>query len=308
MWWNLCYTTLVEKLILVDGSGLIYRGFYAIPPFFKSPSGVQTNAVFGFTAILLSLLSTQKPDYMAVAFDKKGPTFRHKEFKEYKATRVKAPQELYDQIPLVKSVVTAFGIPGFEVESYEADDIIATIDKKLAKSGIDILIATGDFDMFQLVSANTSILYPAKGFKEAETLRLDDVEKKYGLTPEQIPDYKGIAGDSSDNLPGVKGIGEKGAKDLLHKYQTLENIYAHLAELSPVVRKKLEDSHDSAAMCKKLATLQADVPIHFDLDSCRVKQFNAQAARKIFDELGFKSLKSRLDEMYGVEVGQAALF
>lgn len=292
----------MKKLILVDASGLIYRGFYAIPPFFKSPSGQQTNAVFGFTSIILSLLAAQKPDYMAVAYDKKGPTFRHKEFTEYKATRVKAPQELYDQIPLVKSVVEALRIPSFEAAGFEADDVLATMVKKMSgEEDVEVLIATGDFDMFQVVSKKTSILYPAKGFKEADILRTTDMEQKYGLTPEQVPDYKGIAGDHSDNLPGVRGIGPQGAKKLLHEYHSLENIYEHLDALPEGVRKKLEVSREDAFMSKRLATLDANAPVDFNLEACRVKEFDATAARKIFDELGFKSLKRRIDELYGKE-------
>lgn len=298
-----------EKFILIDGSGLVYRGFYAIPPFFKSPKGVQTNAVFGFANILLSLITSQKPQYIAVAFDKKGPTFRHKEFTEYKATRVKAPQELYDQIPLVKTLVQTFKIPLFETDGFEADDIIATISKNLSsKSDLQILIATGDFDLFQTVTDNTAILYPTKGFKQAEIFKLDDVVKKYNLTPAQIPDYKGLAGDHSDNIPGVMGIGEKGAKDLLSKYQTLENIYKHLNELSESMRKKLEAGKESAFLSKHLATLCSDIPVNFDLPLCKVKHFDVKAIKELFAEYGFKSLIKRLDEIYGTGMPQESLF
>ncbi len=299
---------LMEKCILIDGSGLIYRGFYAVPPFIKSPTGVQTNAVFGFTNILLSLLSVRTPTYMAVAFDKKGPTFRHKEYKEYKATRVKAPQELYDQIPLVKEMVKTFGIPSFEVEGFEADDILATIVKLLPKSGNETLIATGDFDMFQIATEHVSMLYPAKSFKEAVVLAPKDIQAKYGITPGQIPDYKGLAGDHSDNIPGVRGIGEKGAVDLLQKYSTLENIYQHLSELSDSLRKKLEESKENAFMSKRLATLDDNVPLDFSLNECRVKHFDVDALRQAFSELGFKSLQKRLDELYGTKTTQGALF
>lgn len=299
----------MKKFILIDGSGLIYRGFYAIPPFFKSPSGVQTNAVFGFTNILLSIITGQGPDYLAVAFDKKGPTFRHEEFKEYKATRVKAPDELYAQIPLVKNVVAAFGVPSYEADGFEADDIIATIIKKLsAKKDVEIQIATGDFDMFQTVGLRVSILYPVKGFKEAEVLRTEDVKEKYGLSPSQVPDYKGLAGDSSDNIPGVRGIGEKGAKALLQKYGSLEKIYAHLDKITGAIHTKLKTGKDDAFKSRELATLRDDVPLDFDLDACRVKHFDAKSARKLFQELGFKSLQKRLDDLYGAEQMQGNLF
>lgn len=290
----------MHKIILVDASGLIYRGFYAVPPFLKSPAGVLTNAVFGFANILFTILTTQKPDYLAVAYDKRGPTFRHKAFEAYKATRVKAPQELYDQIPIVKNLVATFGIPGFEADGFEADDVLATMIKKLKEqSDLQILVATGDFDMFQVVSPNVWILYPTKGFREAEIFKPEQVKEKYGLLPEQVPDYKGLAGDSSDNIPGVRGIGDKGATSLLQKYGNLENIYAHVDEVKGALQKKLIDGKEDAFMCKKLATLEANVPFDFNLDECRVKNFDVRNVRQLFGELGFKSLQRKLDELFG---------
>jgi len=299
----------MEKCILVDGSGLIYRGFYAIPPFLKSPAGVQTNAVFGFTNILLSLIAKQKPDYMAVAFDKKGPTFRHKAFEAYKATRVKAPQELYDQIPLVKEVVSDFQIPSFETDGFEADDILATIVKKLSsRKNLQVFVVTGDFDIFQIASGHSSILCPAKGFKDAEVLDAQGIKEKYGIRPDQIPDFKGLAGDHSDNIPGVYGIGEKGACDLLQKFKTLDGIYEHLDKIPEGQRAKLTAGKENAFMSKKLATLEDAVPIDFDLAACRVKHFDAAKVRATFAELGFKSLQKRIDDLYGTGEKQGALF
>lgn len=299
----------VEKLILIDGSGLIYRGFYAIPPFLKSPGGVQTNAVFGFTNILLSLISREKPDYMAVAFDKKGPTFRHKAFEAYKATRVKAPQALYDQIPLVKKVVDDFQIPSFEADGFEADDILATVAKQLAsRKNLRIFIVTGDFDIFQIVSGYTAILYPGKGLKDAEVLDAKGIEEKYGIRPEQIPDFKGLAGDHSDNIPGVPGIGEKGARDLLQKFKTLDGVYEHLNEISSGQKAKLEAGKQNALMSKNLATLEENVPLNFDLAACRVKHFDAAEVRRTFEKLGFKSLQKRIDDLYGTQEKQGSLF
>lgn len=253
-------------------------------------------------------MANQKPVYLAVALDRKGPTFRHKELETYKATRVKAPQALYDQIPLVKEIIKAFKIPMYEAEGFEADDILATIVKKLSGSDIEIFIATGDFDLFQLVSKKTSILYPSKGFKEAEVMRIDDFQKNYGLHPEQIPDYKAIAGDASDNIPGVKGIGPKGALFLLQKYGTLENIYEHLTEIDERMRIKLEKSRQNAFLSKKLTILGHEVPIDFDMEACRVKNFDIKAAGKIFEEFGFKSLLKRLPDSPQNENGQISMF
>jgi DNA polymerase-1 len=294
----------MKKLIIIDGSGLIYRGFYAIPPFMRSPAGLQTNAVFGFMSILLTILITQKPDYLAVAFDMKGPTFRHKEYTEYKATRTKAPDELYAQIPIVKSLTAAFGIPSFEVAGIEADDIIATVVKKMSGNReLLTLIATGDFDIFQVVGEGSEILYPEKGFREAKPLNAADIFAKYGIHPLQIPDYKGIAGDSSDNIPGVKGIGDKGAVSLLTKYGTLEGVYEHIDEIKGAMRKKLEESREIALLSKRLATLKSDVEIDFELEKCHAAGFNVSAAREAFRELGLKSLMRKLDELYGAEPG-----
>lgn len=246
---------------------------------------------------------------MAVAFDKKGETFRHKEFQEYKATRIKAPQELYDQIPLVKKVVNTFKIPSFEADGFEADDILATIVKKMANGkNIETFIATGDFDLFQLISSKTLILYPTQGFKEAQTLRAEDVEKKYGISPNQIPDYKGLAGDNSDNIPGVKGIGPKGATLLLQKYKNLENLYEHLNEINGSMKEKLEKGQRNAFMSKRLTTLADNVAIDFAFKDCHIKNLDIPAARKIFADLGFKSLQKRLDELDGNANGQIPLF
>lgn len=302
----------MEKLILIDGSGLIYRSFYAVPPFMRSPAGVQTNAVFGFANILLSIISTQKPDFLAVAWDKRGPTFRHEAFAEYKATRTAAPDELYAQIPLVKELVKTFTIPTFEAAGFEADDIIATI-AALTKSqkNLELLVATGDFDIFQVVRDDVKILYPTKGFKAAEIFGTSDIVKKYGIHPEQIPDYKGIAGDASDNIPGVHGIGDKGAISLLTEFGSLENVYENLPKVREVLRKKLEASREQAFMSKELATLRLDVPVDFDLEACRVKNFSTRNVREAFAAFGFKSLLKRVDEVWGEEAAvqtQGSLF
>lgn len=291
----------MERLILIDGSGLIYRGFYAVPPFMRSPEGVQTNAVFGFVNILFTLLAKYKPDYIAVAFDKKGPTFRHKEYTEYKATRTKAPDELYAQIPIVKDLVTTFKIPAFESEGFEADDLLATIVKKLrGRSGLEINIATGDFDLFQLISDGVSILYPTKGFREAQIMQNKDVIEKYGIHSDQIVDYKALCGDNSDNIPGVKGIGPKTASSLLQQFKTLENIYEHTADVaSTSTREKLTKDKENAFLSKRLATLHPDVPAEFNLAACHVSAFDITALKILFSKLGFRTFEKRLDELFG---------
>lgn len=305
----------MQKLILIDGAGLVYRSFFAVPLHLRSATGEHTNAILGFTNILLNIILRQKPDYIAVAFDKKGPTFRHKEFKEYKATRVKAPQELYDQIPRVKEVISAFRIPLFEVDGFEADDVLATVAKHVSKEkNLETYIATGDFDMFQTISPRVKILYPTQGFKEASIVDEKQVMEKYGLTPAQIPDYKGLCGDHSDNIPGVMGIGEKTAKILLQKYGSLENIYEKLTGVIPEgIRKKLEIGRESAFFSKKLATLIYEVPFDFSLKNCELHSPNPDKIVPLFEKLGFYKLLSQMGLAGGrkqvkIPENQASLF
>lgn len=293
----------MKKLILIDGTGLIYRGFYSIPPYLKSPDGTLTNAVYGFTLILLSIIELQKPDYIAVAFDLKGPTFRHEQYKEYKATRTKAPDELFAQIPMVKELVTDFGIPQFTAPGFEADDVLATIVRHMrgTRPELAISIATGDFDVFQLADDMVSILYPTKGFRAADIFTPPLIKEKYGITPLQIPDYKGLAGDSSDNIPGVRGIGDKTATELLNLYGTLEGIYEHIEEIKGAKRTKLETGKESAFECRGLATLRADVEVPFELDKCHVSNIDSAKIMELFTRLGFNSLKGRVRELLGME-------
>lgn len=285
----------MRKCILIDGAGLVYRSFFAIPRTLTDPEGRPTNAVLGFTNILLNILMTHKPDYIAIAFDKKGPTFRHREYKEYKATRAKQPQELYDQIPMVKEIVEAFQIPFFEVDEYEADDVIATIVSKLEPhKDMEILVASGDFDLFQAVHGKVKILYPEKSFKEAKIFTPKEIEEKYGIKPSQIPDYKGLCGDPSDNIHGVLGIGEKTAKMLLMEYGSIENIYKHLEKIHEPIRKKLEAGKESAFFSKRLATLVSTVPLDVSLRDLEVPKVDPGKAVPILQKYGFYALMKRL--------------
>jgi DNA polymerase I len=283
------------KFILIDGTGLIYRSYYGMPKHLRSKAGESTNAVLGFTNVLVHILKEEKPDYLAVVFDKRGKTVRHKMYEDYKATRTKAPDELYEQIPRVKEVVEAFGISFFEKTGYEADDIIATIvEKTRDQDDMEIQIATGDFDMFQLICSSVKIMHPTNGFRDAEILGTDDVIKKYGFTPKQIPDYKGLHGDSSDNIPGVAGVGKKTATDLLQKYSSLEDIYANLDEVPDRARKKLEPGKESAFFSRKLATLICNVPCDFDIAACKIGELPLENVIPLFEELNFKSVIRRI--------------
>lgn len=277
-----------ERLLLIDGNAILHRAYHALPRL-TNKKGQLVNAVYGFTSVLLKALKDIKPKYIAAAFDLAGPTFRHKLFKEYKAKRIKAPQELYDQLPIIKKLLKAFNIPIFEKAGYEADDIIGTVCQK---SKINNLILTGDLDTLQLVDKNTRVL---TGLKNMTIYDIKKIKERYDLTPEQIVDFKALKGDPSDNIPGVTGIGEKTGIELLKKYKTLKNIYNNLDAIKQSIRKKLEDSEEQALFSKKLATIVHNVPIKLNLDKCLAKDYNKDRVINLFQELGFKSLINRLE-------------
>ncbi len=289
----------MKKLILIDSHALIHRAYHALPPL-TTKSGELVNAVYGFTSILIKTISNFKPDYIVAAFDAPGATFRHKEYKEYKATRVKAPDELYAQIPRVKEILRAFNIPIFEQSGYEADDIIGTISKNLKDRGVEVLILTGDMDNLQLISKNTFVLYaPPSATKEQVIYNAKKVAERFeGLKPEQMIDFKGLKGDPSDNIPGVKGIGEKTAIILLNKFGTIEKLYGAIEKggvenVSAGVLEKLKSGKDAAFFSKKLATIKQNVPIKFNLKESEFGKFDKEKLFKLLGELGFVSLVNR---------------
>lgn len=295
----------IKTLVLIDGHALIHRAYHALPPL-STGSGELVNAVFGFSSILLKMLKDLAPDYIAATFDLAAPTFRHKEFDEYKATRMKAPDELYAQIGRVKEVLAAFNIPVFEKEGFEADDIIGTLVKQAKKSKVKTIIVTGDLDTLQLVDKSTSVYTLKKGVKETMTYDEAAVRERFGgLEPEQMTDYKGLKGDPSDNIPGVPGIGEKTAIELLKKYGSLKKIYeeveknkenpsASLGVKSNNLFKKLLDFKEQAVFSKYLATIKQDAPIKFRLADALTRDFDKEKVIKIFKDLGFYSLITRL--------------
>jgi len=284
-----------KKLILIDGNAIIHRSFHALPPL-MTKKGELVNAVYGFASTLLSVIDKFKPDYILATFDLKGPTFRHKEFADYKATRVKAPDELYAQIERVKEVVKAFNIPIYEQEGFEADDVIGTIVHQSEQKHGDVenIIVTGDMDTLQLVSPKTSVFTLRRGISDTVVYDEAGVMEKYGLKPEQVIDFKGLRGDPSDNIPGVKGIGEKTATELLKKYVTIEGVYEHLEEIKGAVKEKLERDRSQAFLSKRLATISLQAPVELDLEKCQTHDFDRQRIVGIFQELNFFSLIKRL--------------
>ncbi len=302
------YNTLImppkrEKFVIIDGNALIHRAFHALPPL-TTAKGEVVNAVYGFTSILLKVLKELKPDYIAAAFDLAAPTFRHVEYEDYKATRVKAPQELYDQIPRVKEVVRAFNIPTFEQEGFEADDLIGTVVQKFHDKPIDVIIVTGDMDTLQLVGENTKVYTLKKGVGETTIFGPAEVRQRYGLEPSQIIDYKALRGDPSDNIPGVPGIGEKTATELLQTFHSVAELYKaidakskKLGSIKPRILDLLKEHHKKAELSYKLATIVTDVPVDFVLNDCMAKSYDRQRVVDLFQELEFKSLLAKLPAM-----------
>lgn len=285
----------MKRLVLIDGHAILHRAYHALPPLTTS-AGELVNAVYGFTTMLLRVIDELKPNYLIVAFDTPKPTFRHAEYVGYQAQRPKMEDELAGQIEKVQRIVRALGIPIFAVEGYEADDVIGTLAKRAAKKKIEVVIATGDRDMFQLVQKEIKIYAPVKGMSEARIFDYQAVEEKMGVKPEQIVDYKSLVGDPSDNYPGVPGIGPKTAAQLLHQYQTLDNLYKHLGKLPEVQTQKLVEGKESAELSRKLARIMVDVPIELDLEKAQFVLTDEEKARAIeeFKALGFRSLVARM--------------
>ncbi|KKW16275.1 MAG: DNA polymerase I [Candidatus Kerfeldbacteria bacterium RIFCSPLOWO2_01_FULL_48_11] len=289
----------VKIFLIIDANAILHRSFHALPPL-TSKDGIVVNAVYGFATTLLKAMKEFRPGYIAVAFDKKGPTFRHKEYAEYKATRVKAPQEFYDQIPIAHDLLDSFNIPIFELDGYEADDVIGTLAKK-TEDKANVIIATGDMDALQLVDDNIRVFTLRKGVNDTVIYDAQAVKERYGFTPAQVIDYKALAGDSSDNIPGVKGVGEKTATELLKDFGDVETLYKELEKDSPKARKikesvrtKLINDKKNAFMSKKLATIVCDAPVKFELENTAKKPFDERKVVTLFQKLGFKSLLERL--------------
>ena len=282
-----------KKLVLIDGHALAYRAFHALPEDMKTSQGELTNAVYGFTSMLLNVLRDEKPTHVAVTFDK-GRTFRHDVYPDYKAHRAKMPDEMRSQMERVRQVVETLGIPVFEQEGYEADDLLGTLARQAEEQGMDTLIVTGDMDLLQLVDEHTRVLTSRWRFSDTVIYDLEGVKQRYGLTPAQLVDLKAMMGDKSDNIPGVRGVGEKTATKLLQQYSQLETIYEHLDEVQARFRNKLEAERDLAFLSRRLATIVRDVPVQLDLGACRVRSFDQEPVMDLFRELEFHSLVERL--------------
>ncbi|MDF2662514.1 MAG: polA [Paenibacillus sp.] len=255
----------MEKLILIDGNSIAYRAFFALP-LLSNSSGLHTNAVFGFTTMLLKLIEEQKPTHFLVAFDAGKATFRHEGYKEYKGGREKTPPELSEQFPLIKELIQSFSINQYELAGYEADDIIGTMTRMADERGLDVIVVSGDKDMLQLASDRVTIALTRKGISEVDLYTPQAIQDKYGLVPKQIIDLKGLMGDASDNIPGIPGVGEKTALKLLHQYGSVEEVLAKADEITGKMQEKIKQHADDARMSKELATIFREVPMELQLD------------------------------------------
>ena len=314
---------MTKRLLLIDGHSMAYRAFYALPAEnFTTAQGQHTNAIYGFATMLLSLLSTEKPTHVAVAFDVSRKTFRSEIFPEYKANRAKTPDEFRSQMSYLHELVTAFGITTFEVEGFEADDIIATIAKQAERENAEVFICTGDRDSFQLVNEKTTVLYPKRGVSDLTRMTPEAVQEKYGMSPEQYPDFAALRGDPSDNLPSVPGVGEKTAAKWVVEYGSLHELIANIDQLGGKVGQSLRDSINDVIRNRELTQLVANVPLDLSIDALAWSGVEEEKTNPLFEKLEFKTLKDRMKpilrkdvkkqeapalELFATEIAEGAL-
>lgn len=287
----------MEKIVLIDGHSILNRAYYGVPDLTNS-DGLHTNAVYGFLNIMFKILDEEKPDYFAVAFDLKAPTFRHKMYEQYKGTRKPMQEELRQQVPVIKEMLNAMQVPLMMLEGYEADDLLGTVAKKAEADGLEAVVVSGDRDLLQLATDHIMIRIPKtkKGGTEIENYRTADVIEKYQVTPIQIIELKALMGDSSDNIPGIPGVGEKTATKLIMEYGCIENAYAHVEEIKPnKAKESLRDHYDMAQMSKELATINIYSPFELDMDKARMTDLYTKEAFELCKKLEFKNMLSRFE-------------
>lgn len=282
----------MNKLLLIDGNNLFHRAYHALPPL-SSKDGQNSNAVFGFSNMIIKAIGEVEPAYIACAFDTKAPTFRHVEFEAYKAQRVAPPPDLYPQLPKVKSVLDAFGIKYFEKAGYEADDLLASVAMQSLEKVDQVIILSGDRDLLQLVDGKIKVQAPGWNLKETTLYGSVKVKEKYGVTPQQMIDWKALTGDPSDNIPGIAGIGPKTASDLIQRYGSVESIFEHLNEVSEKVRVKLEAGRENAIAAKRLVALDTTIELDYKLEELKYLPDNKKVIEE-FEKLGFKSIVAKL--------------
>lgn len=287
---------MANKLVLIDGNSIAYRAFFALP-LLHNEKGIHTNAIYGFTMMLMKIIEEEKPTHMLVAFDAGKTTFRHELYTEYKGGRQKTPPELSEQFPFLRELLDAYNIRTYELENYEADDIIGTLATQAEREGFRVVIISGDRDLTQLTSDRIHVHVTKKGITDMERYTPQHVHEKYGLTPAQIVDLKGLMGDASDHIPGVPGIGEKTALKLLKEYGTVENVLASIEHLSgKKLKENLQMYREQALLSKQLATIHRDVPLTLSLDELAWESYDSERVAALFQELGFISLMDKIGQ------------
>lgn len=282
----------MEKLLLVDSNALVYRAYHALPPL--KYEGELVNAVYGFFLILTKVMEEVEPNYVVTAFDRKEKTFRHEEFEDYKAQRPDMPDELVSQVPLIKSGLKSFNIPVLDKKGFEADDIIGTLTKRW-KEKVKIIILSGDRDLIQLVDDNVVVRSPGRGIKKMITFNKEKVLEKYSLCPELFTDYKALRGDTSDNIPGVKGIGKKRASRLINEYGSIEKIFDRFDDLPKMFQKRLKEKRKQILKTKKLVTLRCNINLEITLKESKLN-YKPEEAVKFFKEFNFKTLINKYEK------------
>jgi len=289
----------MKKLIIIDGNAILHRAYHAYPPLTNN-KGMIINAVYGFFSMLFSIITDQKPEYLAVCFDMAAPTFRKAMFAGYHANRIELPEDFIPQIVLVHELLDKMKVGIFELGGYEADDLIGTLATRAAQEkDIETVIVTGDRDMLQLVNKRVKVMMPLLGITKTVMFDEKAVEEKYGVKPSQFIDYKALIGDQSDGYPGVTGIGPKGAANLIKEYGTFENLYQNIPNLPEKIGLKLATDAEQAALAKKLATIETNVPTQFDIRKCAYADFDIGSLRAAFLEQGFNTLTKRLYTVFG---------
>ena len=287
----------MPTLALLDGHSLAYRAFYALPPDLATASGQVTNAVFGFTSMLIKLMDEERPDAIAVAWDVRGPTFRTEAYDQYKAQREKAPDLFTSQLPLIDEVLDVMGIKQLRVPGFEADDVIATLATRARAEGWDVSVVTGDRDAFQLIDPGITILYTLRGISDVVRADAAWLEERYGVKPTEYVDYAALRGDPSDNLPGVPGVGEKTAAKLIGAYGTVDKVLAAAVEQTPKLRENLEAARDQVLLNRRLMDLVRDVDVGTEIEHFTLQPFDPDRIRPVFDALAFRGLWDRLAQL-----------
>ena len=295
---------IMQRLLIIDTYNYIHRAYHALPKSFKDANGEPTNAIYGFTSMLISTFDTLKPTYVVAAFDDEStPTFRDEQFDKYKATRKETDQELISQIPKIQEVIDAFGVLSLVLPRFEADDIIGTISKQAEKEGIEVVIVSNDKDILQLLSPMTRVFMPDNSKEGGKFFGVAEFKEKYGFEPIQMIDYKSLRGDTSDNIPGVFGIGEKTASELIQKYRTVENLYENIDDIQQeALKNKLMHGYESAVLSKKLVTIDRDADVKLDLKVSKLKQVDRLKVVEVLKKYNFRSLIRRMGfEVEGYE-------